>query len=56
MVQNLDSLLRIPANRKIIQEEELDPGVVLQLLGVFLKVTLLREYEQLIHQIRIIQK
>ena len=55
MVKDLDSVLRIPANAEIINEEDTKPGVVFQLLRIFGHV-LPGQAKELVHHIAVVAK
>ena len=55
MVEDLDSVLRIPANAEIINKEDTEPGVVSQLLRVFGHV-LPGQAKELVHHIAVVAK
>ena len=53
MVQDLDSVLGIPANAKIVNEEDPESGIVLQLFNVFGHV-LSGQAKELVHHIAVV--
>ena len=55
MVKDLDSVLRIPADAEIINEEDTEPGVVFQLLRIFGHV-LPGQTKELVHHIAVVAK
>ena len=56
VVEDFDPIFRIPANSKIINEEDLNPGIVLQLLPVFVQIVAAAQDEQFIQQIAVAHK
>lgn len=56
MVEDLNSVFRIPANRKIVNEKDLNPGIVFQLLPVFVQIIAAAQDKQFIQQVAVIYK
>ena len=54
MVQDLDPILRIPADREIINEQNLNPGVVSQLLPILVQIAAAAQNEQFIQQVTVV--
>ena len=56
MVEDLDPVLRIPADCEIVNEEDLNPGIVFQLLPVLVQIVAAAQDEQFIQQVTVIHK
>ena len=56
MVENLDPILRLPANCEIVNEEDLNSGIVLQLFPVLVQIVATAQDEQLIQQVAVVHK
>ena len=56
VVENLNSILRIPADCEIVNEEDLNSGIVLQLFPVFVQIVAAAQDEQLIQQVTVVHK
>ena len=56
VVQDLNSILRIPANCEIVNEENLNPGLVLQLLPVLVQIVAAAQDKQFIQQVAVIHR
>jgi len=56
VVEDLDPVLRIPADCEIVNEEDLNPGIVFQLLPVLVQIVAAAQDEQFIQQVTVIHK
>ena len=56
MVQDLYPILRISANGKIVNEEDLDPGIILQPFPVFVQIVTSTQNKQLVEQVTIVHE
>ena len=56
VVENLNPILRIPTDCEIVNEEDLNPGIVLQLFPILVQIVTATQDEQFIQQVAVLSR